>query len=247
MRTSQHSLIRTIVAPHEYNYVNGINNKAVMKVVGLAQNIEINDDFGTEMVKVIGNPIAFPVAGHMSTSISIQQCTINADDVRNMGAFNPLSAAIGSTYRSSNMIDLSAFNRNPELGTAEITGGNNGSRNYKMYPFMFILAIKNKVSNSYQHSNIATNNESAVDVNGNLLAGAKPKSNPFGIYACILQTARISLNSQNALVMDNVQALAKTVSGSWLTKKIKEGFDNHIDPNNGMSSAVYSIMHEYNS
>ena len=147
MRVSHFATLQVIVPPSDYEVLAG-NKRARLKTVGMAQNLRIDDNFGTRAENVIGTPLPVLAPGYQVTNISIDKATIDGADFRNLGAFNPLWAHVGRTYLDSNLVNITgATGAMNEAALAE-SGGNQG-----MYPFMFILAGKNRVSNSYSQSN----------------------------------------------------------------------------------------------
>ena len=216
--------------PSDYN--SNAGRDAELKTVGMAQNINIDDTFGSRAENTIGSPLPILAPGYQQTTIRIEKATIDGADFRNLGAFNPLWAHIGETY--SNTINISR-------GDFEIPN-DAGS---EMYPFMFVLRTKNKISNSAVYSNVDNDNTPAGGVGTD-----GERSNPFGIYACVLQSATITANSREAVIMDSMTAIARPVSGTWLNENIRDAFKRRTsgeDTFNGMSTVVYNVLYGYNS
>lgn len=226
MRTSHFATIQVIVPPDTYTAGRGTSS-TVLKTVGMAQNINIDDNFGSRGENTLGTPFPVLAPGYMQTTIRMEKATIDGADFRNLGAFNPLYAHVGKTYRNP----LSVPN-----GAMDIMDNNT------MYPFMFVLGVQNRVSNSYAKSNITFDNRPADDP-------AKARANSIGVYACVLQSASISLSSNQALIMDSVNAVARPINGTWLNDAVKDAYttDGSADSKVGMSELIYNVMWGYNS
>ena len=189
MRVSHFATIHVITAPSDYD-----NNKnAELRAVGMARNINATDNLGSRAENTIGTPLPVLLPGYMSSNITIEKATIDGSDFRSLGAFNPLWAHVGQTYQSNNLVNLGSVGTSLNIDDTQ------------MFPFMFVLAVKNRVSNSYADSNISEDNQPAI-------LGGQPKPNPFGIYVCVLSQASISMSSQQAVIMDNIQCVARPVS-----------------------------------
>lgn len=201
--------------------------KAALKNIGMAQSIGIDDNFGTRAENVIGNPLPVLAPGYQQTNVNIEKATIDGADFRNLGGFNPLWAHVGGTYDDANVTKLGGLNSDLDTSDTE------------MYQFMFILTIKNRVSNSAHRSNITFDNKPAPST------GTGARSSSFGIYACVVQSASISMSSQQAVIMDRVSAVARPVSGTWLNKKIRRAFETTGDAKNGLRDISHSIMMGY--
>jgi hypothetical protein len=232
MRVSHFASVQVIVPPSEYSPTGTAGKSAQLKVVGMAQNLSVNDNFGTRAESVIGTPLPVLAPGYQTTEVRIEKATIDGADFRNLGAFNPLWAHIGKTYQDVSLVSVT--------GALSIVDAAASADNGSMYPFMFILAVKNRVANSYTQSNISTDNK---PVGPNSTA----RSNSFGLYACVLQSANISMSSQQAIIMDTVSAVARPISGTWLNQKIRSAFSQNGDAKNGMRDIVHSVLFGYRS
>lgn len=234
MRVSHFASIQVIVPPSDYRHDGG-NTSARLKTVGMAQSLRIDDQFGTRSENVLGSPLPVLAPGFQLTNINIDKATIDGADFRNLGAFNPLWGHVGKTYLDANTITTTSAIAAMNESTLQGAIGNE-----QMYPFMFILAVKNRVANSYTNSNIDTNNLSVTR------SGGTPRSNTLGIYACVLQNASVSLSSQQAIILDSVTAVARPLLGTWLTQAVRNSFnDNGIDPKNGMRDFITAMMYGY--
>lgn len=232
MRVSHFATIQVVVPPDTYSSTR-VGGLAQLKTVGMAQNLRIDDNFGTRAENVVGTPLPVLAPGYQVTNISIDKATIDGADFRNLGAFNPLWAHVGHTYLEPSLVSLERVAGAMDEPALIETGGNQS-----MFPFMFVLATKNRVANSYSNSNI--------NVGGRpVSAGGTPRSNSFGIYVCVLQSASISMSSQQAVIMDSVQALARPLSGTWFTKAIREAYSRNGDYTNGMRDVVHSVLWGY--
>lgn len=230
MRLSHFAKLEVIVPPSDYNSSTGAGTSPILRTVGMAQNINIDDNFGSRAENTIGTPLPVLAPGYQQTTITIEKATIDGADFRNLGAFNPLWAHVGNTYVSK--LEGGALqNADSEIIDASANG---------MYPFMFVLKTRNKVSNSTIDSNIAEDNTPD---------GAAKRSNSFGVYACVLQSASISATSQQAVIMDRITAIARPVSGTWLNQKIRDAFNNNGEDQesfrNGMETVIYDLLYGY--
>lgn len=231
MRASHFAAIHVLVPPDDYS---GKGTAAAqLKMVGMAQSISVSDSFGSRAENVLGTPLPVLAPGYMQTTIRMEKATIDGADFRNLGAFNPLWAHVGSTYRAP--VEISA--------AAQSTLGF-GANNTKMFPFMFVLAIRNRVPRSYSKSNITYDNKTASSA-----TDAKARAAVFGMYVCVLQGADVSLSANQAVIMDSVTAVARPVSGTWLSDKLKSAFigDGDSAGKNGMKDLIYDIMWGYSS
>lgn len=226
MRVSHFAKLEVIVPPEDYAV--GATATASLRTVGMAQSINIEDNFGSRAENTIGSALPVLAPGYQQTTIRVEKATIDGNDFRNLGAFNPLWAHVGATYQ--NTISLA--------GQTDLEGASADG----MYPFMFVLRVRNKISGSAKFTNIEKNGiVPDLDVTNNT-------SNPFGIYACVLQSASISATSQQAVIMDNMTAIARPVAGSWLNEKIKEAFSQPAgseDYRNGMGNLIYDVLYGY--
>jgi len=225
MRTSHFAKIEVVVP--EYGYREGSEDlNGIKKTVGMAQNVSIEDNFGTTSENVVGTPLPVMAPGYQVTNIRMEKATIDGRDFRNLGAFNPLWGHVGSTY--ANPVSIGNLGSELELEDTGAGGGNNS-----MYPFMFLLSVRNKVSDSYTESNITVNDDPVRSSNDDA------RTNPFGIYVCILNSATISLSSQQVIIMDQVNAVARPLSGGWFSDALKEAY---ADETNGMADIVNSVL-----
>lgn len=212
--------------------------EAALKTVGMAQNINVDDNFGSRAENTIGSPLPVLAPGYQQTTIRIEKATIDGDDFRNMGIFNPLWAHVGSTYKNPISLDTGGLN-------TEFADSASG-----MYPFMFILRVRNKISDSAKFSNIKQGElgTDGSDIeyfpkNGPAAKG-EGGANAFGTYACVLQQATISASSQQAVIMDSVTAIARPITGTWLNEKLRDAFK---DDKNGMATVIYDVLYGYTS
>lgn len=240
MRTSQFAKIRVIVPDNSYNGKNG-NVGVKLVTVGLAQSLRIEDNFGTKSENVIGTPFPIFHPGFQQTTINIEKATIDGSSFRNLGAFNPLWAHVGSTYRNENLVHLKAAGQD----ISDLMGGENEQR---ILPFMFILAVYDDVSESYRNSNFP-------DIGGSVPPASDPFAKPtsagkgtslIGSYCCVLNTASTSLSSQNAVIMDTVSAYARPIAGTWFNDAIRDAYQKQ-NGTNGMDSLINSVMFGYSS
>lgn len=231
MRVSHFAQIQVIVPPSDYTY-NTASARGILKTVGMAQNINIDDNFGTRAENTIGTPLPVLAPGYQVTNIRMEKATIDGSDFRNLGAFNPLWAHVGETYRNDSLIDIRQAMNVVDAGASSENGNQN------MFPFMFVLAVKNRVSNSHVVSNINHDNSPAQN-------NTNARANSFGVYACVLQSASIGMTSGNAIIMDSVNAVARPITGSWFNKAIRDAFSRNGDARNGMEHIVNSVLYGY--
>lgn len=232
MRTSHFAAIQVVVPPDTYQ-PDGTSQTAVLKTVGMAQGLSIDDNFGTRGENTLGTPLPVLAPGYLQTTVNIEKATIDGADFRNLGAFNPLWGHVGRTYQSPVTIPDS---QGAPMG---IVGGSNGT---DMFPFMFVVAVKNRVANSYTKSSITYDNLPATGP-----TDPKARVNTIGLYVCVLQSASINLNSNQALIMDRVNAIARPVAGTWLSQAVRDAYAHQSGGRNGMADLVYDIMWGYNS
>lgn len=229
MRTSQFAKIQLITKPE--NYLPDVSGqKAILTTVGMAQNLRISDNFGTRAENVLGSPLPIIAPGFLTTNISMDKATIDGASLRDM--INPLYAHLGTTYKDRNLIslsDVSGATATPELDTVT---GNEG-----MYPFVFVLAVQNRVSESYSKSHVNTQREPVAT------RGGDARVNPIGMYACVLASADISLSSNTAIVLESVQVVARPITGTWFPQAVSEAFATQGD--NGMRDLSNSILFGY--
>jgi hypothetical protein len=229
MRLSHFAKLEVIVPKVNYN-PSILGTVAELKTVGMAQNITVEDNFGSRAENTIGTPLPVLAPGYQQTTLNIEKATIDGADFRNLGAFNPLWAHIGKVY--TNQITGGALSL-PEIRDAATSG---------MFPFMFIVRTRNKISGNSSFSNITDDNlPSSTSSTNN-------RTNSFGIYACVLSSATISATSQQAVIMDRITAIARPINGTWLNQTIRTAFASNStadDAKNGMSQVIYDVMYGY--
>lgn len=220
IRTSAFATLGVIAPPTTYTGLAAEVKTDPMKIVGMAQDLRIQDSFGTRSENVIGTPFPVIAPGYQQTTISITKATVDGHSFRNLGAFNPLWSHVGSVYRNPLTADFSGTDIQNEAEKQEI------------YPFMFIIAVQDKISKSFNY-------------------GDKEKKSPntIGTYVCVLSEASISLSSQNAIIMDQLTAQARPITGTWLTDNIRKAFaaPENGGGKNGMRDLAYSVMFGYES
>lgn len=234
MRVSHFAKLEVIVPKDGYTPDESDTIGASIKTVGMAQTVRIDDRFGSRPENTIGTPLPILVPGYQETSITIEKATIDGADFRNLGAFNPLWAHIGSVYS----------NKIPTIPGSLGDAANNG-----MFPFFFIVRLRNKISaeqsltSSTTYSNITKENLPAGNVTDNTT-----RLNTFGTYACVLQSASVNATSSNAVIIDNITSIARPISGTWLNDIIKKSFnDQNTQYSNGMSQVIYNVLYGYES
>lgn len=237
MRLSHFAKLEVIVPPTDYDPTSTVEQSAELKTVGMAQSINIDDNFGSRAENTIGSPLPVLAPGYQQTTVRVEKATIDGADFRNLGAFNPLWAHIGDTYTSKVAVGNSSFDLS-DVATQD------------MYPFMFVLRTRNKVSDDVSVSNINQDNtrgsssgesDATVPTKGN-------RANSFGVYACVLQSASISATSNQAVIMDSITAIARPIDGTWLNKKVRDAFatsGGSEDVRNGMATLIYDVLYGY--
>lgn len=238
MRVSHFAKLEVIVPPSDYSPRAG-GSEATLRTVGMAQNIRVEDNFGSRAENTIGTPLPVLAPGYQQTTVNIEKATIDGADFRNLGAFNPLWAHIGATYNNPRV--SIPFSQSEALSDG-------------MYPFMFVVRVRNKVSgpagsnNASLNSNIQEDNTSAsISASG---ISVNARKNSFGVYACVLQSASISVTSTQAVIMDSVSAIARPIEGTWLNDQIRNAFGNAAateDVQNGMRQLIYNVVYGYES
>lgn len=240
MRTSHFAQIQVIVPQYDYNPAEG-NLGSLLKTVGMAQTLRIEDTFGATAENVVGTPLPVMAPGYQVTNVTIEKATIDGRDFRNLGAFNPLWAHVGSTYNAGNEINITSSASALDIPATTTGEGGAAQNNSDMYPFMFIISVRNKVSGSYTESNIARNDRPIPAGNPD---NESARVSPFGTYVCILRTATISLSSQNVMIMDNMSAVARPLSGGWFNDAITSAYANQ---NTGLADIVNSALFGFNA
>jgi hypothetical protein len=232
MRLSHFAKLEVIVPPSEYTS-GGTVTSPILRTVGMAQNVNIDDNFGSRAENTIGSPLPVLSPGYQQTTVTIEKATIDGADFRNLGAFNPLWAHVGLTYK--NQLTGGALAAASEISDATSNG---------MYPFMFVLRVRNKISNSSIKSNITNDN-----LPGDPTNPANNRGSSFGVYACVLTSATISATSGQAVIMDRISAIARPVAGTWLSDKIKDAFQANGEDTesyrNGMQTLIYDLLYGY--
>lgn len=237
MKTANLASIRVVVPKLN---ADGKPQGVTLALIGMAQNISISDNFNTRPVNVLGSPLPIIVPGFMSSSISIEKATVDGVSFHTLGAFNPLWAAVGSSY-SSGRVQIGS---SEEVDKMELDGDSAGATS--MMPFMFIVAVKDKVSDSYDKGSLTP---------VGLTPGGKygDATSLIGTYACVLNDARVSLTSANSVIMDSITATARPLSGAWMSHAMKaalhsQGGDSDTGAGkNGMKDFVNAMTFGYDS
>lgn len=225
------------------------SNPALIIPLGFAQSIRIDDNFNAQTINVLGTPTPIIHPGYQMTTINIEKATIDGYSFRNLGGFNPLWAHIGSTYLKENQISLEGVASQIDVGGAQA-----------MYPFMFILAVKDRVSNSFSYSNfpeLASGNPQLAKTEGysdkdpekvtdyTIGANDGATANLIGTYVCVINTVSTAIQANNAIIMDNISAYARPLNGTWMNAIMRSALDKQ--GKNGMDDSVYSPQFGYNS
>lgn len=233
-RTGQFATIQLVVPDGGYSVKDGVatSNKVRLITVGMAQNIRVEDNFGTKSENVIGTPFPMFHPGFQQTTITIEKATIDGYSFKSYGAFNPLWSSIGSTYKRENLISLTdAGSDITEIAPADD----------KILPFMFILAVKDRLSNSYTKSNFP---ELGTDYDYKDRTLKNKTVNTIGSYVCVLNTASTSVTSQQAVIMDNISAFARPLAGGWFTEALAQAFRDE-NGKNGMDHNINAALYGY--
>lgn len=237
MRVSHFAKIEVIAPPADYDPLSGEDHDSILRTVGMAQNISIDDNFGSRAENTIGTPLPVLAPGYQQTTINIEKATVDGADFRNLGAFNPLWAHVGATYRDDRV-------------NVGIAGSSADAFTDGMYPFMFVARVRNKVSDSTTESNIQRDNLPTPLGDTETGQESTARKNSFGVYACVLTSASISATSSQAVIMDRVNAIARPVDGTWLSNEIKTAFSQNQgaeDLKNGMNQVIYNVVYGYES
>lgn len=224
-------------------------NPAILVPLGFAQSISVDDNFNAQAVNVLGQPLPIIHPGFQLTTISIEKATIDGYSFRNLGGFNPLWAHIGASYLDSSQVDVS--------GLASLIG----TQGTSLYPFMFILALKDRVSNSFNYSNVGQlgsegNMEKKAADYANLSSytpdpgytvTAADDASPglIGSYVCVVNTVRSTIQANQAVIMDNVSVYARPLNGTWMNDIMRAALDS--EGTGGMDDSLYDPRFGYNS
>lgn len=182
--------------------------------VGLASNLRINESLGSRTRTVIGTPVPLLVPGFYDGSITMERATVNLQSFKNGVNLNPLVAYVPEMYDNDRVkhFKLSSLVGGPTGLTAGLTPLDNDEFFYisgrefvfndvAVPGFLFILVLKDKILDEVNRNN--------------------------GIYVAMLRDFSVSYSSENAIVLENVTAIARPFTQtSWfqvLAKTFRTG------------------------
>lgn len=185
--------------------------------VGLASSLRINESLGSRTRTVIGTPVPLLVPGFYDGSITMERATINLQSFKNGVNLNPLTAFVPEMYiggavkqfKLDSLVgpgpDLPGLNQGliptGQEETFYIVGREFIFNETAVPGFLFILVLKDKILREANANN--------------------------GIYVAMLRDFSVAYSSENALVLENVTAIARPyVQTSWfqiLAKTFRTG------------------------
>ena len=174
--------------------VEELPNGLVKVRLGLAQNISINNNFGTTSVNVIGSPFNIPVPGYFRAELSIAKATLDYKAFTTIGNMNPLTAYLPNSYDFEHSLDWSSDNTvHPlsDLTNAPAFTNSPAEWNGKVPRFLFGLAVYDRIQDAY--------------------------SRPTGIYVGMVVNIGQTLNANDAVIVQQMTAVARPVVGGWAT------------------------------
>jgi hypothetical protein len=174
--------------------------------VGLATNLRINENLGSRTRTVIGTPVPLMLPGYYEGTITMEKVTLDLHSFKSTVGMNPLIAFNPNIYKTNNdasylaYVDLNGLDAEiPKINTIL---GNPG--NLELYsisgrafliddaylpPFVFLIALKDKILKG----------EASVNT---------------GVFVAMLRDFSITLASENAIIAENVTALARPIGNS---------------------------------
>jgi len=174
--------------------------------VGLATNLRINENLGSRTRTVIGTPVPLMLPGYYEGTITMEKVTLDLHSFKSTVGMNPLIAFNPNIYKTNNdasylaYVDLNGLDSEiPKINTIL---GNPG--NLELYsisgrafliddaylpPFVFLIALKDKIIKG----------EASINT---------------GVFVAMLRDFSITLASENAIIAENVTALARPIGNS---------------------------------
>lgn len=175
-------------------------NELAKVKIGIAQNLRINNAFGSNNINVIGTPIPVLVPGYFQADISMDKATVDDKAFSTIANINPLTAYLPNSYDfENNSMD---WTNDPDLAQAatDVSFNTNVAEwNRKTPRFVFAIAVYDKIQQAW--------------------------SRPTGIYIAMLRTVGQTLNANDAVILQGITAVAKPVVGGW-TAVAKEVYNN---------------------
>jgi hypothetical protein len=174
--------------------------------VGLATNLRINENLGSRTRTVIGTPIPLMVPGFYDGSISMEKVTLDLHSFKSTVGMNPLIAFNPNIYKTQNDVSYVAYvdvsnleSKLPKINTALVNPGNTelftvSGKSFLiddayLPPFVFLIALRDKILRG------------EVSVN-------------TGVFVAMLRDFSITLTSENAIIAENVTAVARPLGNS---------------------------------
>jgi hypothetical protein len=174
--------------------------------VGLATNLRINENLGSRTRTVIGTPIPLMVPGFYDGSITMEKVTLDLHSFKSTVGMNPLIAFNPNIYKTNDDVSSIAYvdlnGLDSVLPKINNVLGNPG--NLELYtvsgksflvddaylpPFVFLIALKDKILRG------------EVSIN-------------TGVFVAMLRDFSITLTSENAIIAENVTAIARPIGNS---------------------------------
>lgn len=210
----------TLISENDQKFSVGVEK------VGLATNLRLNESMGSRTRTVIGTPIPIFVPGFYDGSITMERATILLQSFKNGVNINPLLAYSAEMYmpdaRGIKRVELPGdINGTPlpsDFLSATTTfyyiSGREFEYNEKYIPgFLFVVALKDKVLNEVSRN--------------------------AGLYLAMLRDFSVSYSSENAIILENITALARPLYNSGWYQVLADTF------NTGASFGyIYSDPHK---
>lgn len=159
--------------------------KAVEVKVGIASNLRISENLGSNQRNVIGTPVPVFVPGFYQGSISLEKATFDLKSFKTMANLNPFMAYRPDSY---NGYTDEGKNLGAGIDVSETEVGQE-FLDSRIPRFLFGLYVYDTIQDAH--------------------------SKPTGLFLCMLQSYNTSLTVNDAVIMEDVSLLARPVSGSW--------------------------------
>lgn len=167
--------------------------------VGFANSLRISEDLGSTQVNVIGTPVPIFAPGYYQGNITADKATIDLKSWKTMVSINPYMAFRPDSYDRTGA--GSALGRGLNFSDVYIGGedfSDDLSETNGFVPrFLFGMFVYDTILDA--------------------------PSKPTGLYICMLRSYNTALSSNDAIIMEDVNILARPVRGSWFAA-IKQWF-----------------------
>jgi hypothetical protein len=184
--------------------------------VGLATNVRVNENLGSRTRSVIGTPVPLMLPGYYDGSISMEKVTLDLHSFKSTVGMNPLIAFNPNIYRTNNdtayiaFVDLTGLEtRLPKIDNVLGSPGNLelytlAGRSFLiddayLPPFVFLIALKDKILRG------------EVSIN-------------TGVFVAMMRDFSITMSSENAIIAENVTAIARPIGYSGWFQVIGDYF-----------------------